>query len=394
MHGRGYVSKGVEKAALYLGRKYKEIGLSSFKSDSSYLQEFSFAVNTFPGDVKLMLQKKQQKPGVDFLVHEASNSYQDARVKIRTIDLRDVKDTASWNNVKLGFREDRGYLLKHADTVVKYLKLNRRQFAAELPKALFLVPKHGKLTWSVGREQVEATIFYVEDTVMPRYTRRAAAKVEARFIPDFKSDNVIGFVPGTDRPDSFIVISAHFDHLGKMGKEALFPGAHDNASGTALMLYLATWFKAHPQRYSIAFIGFSGEEAGLVGSEYFTEHPLFPLSNIGFVVNLDMTGDASDGITVVNAVEQKEAFSLLNRINSEKKYLPKILERNQTQNSDHYHFSKHGVPAIFIYSMGAKGYYHDVFDKAQELSLANIDMLSRLLIDFTIERSGTASPRQ
>jgi Zn-dependent M28 family amino/carboxypeptidase len=112
------------------------------------------------------------------------------------------------------------------------------------------------------------------------------------------------------------------------------------------------------------------------------------------VVNLDMTGDASDGITVVNAVEQKEAFSLLNRINSEKKYLPKILERNQTQNSDHYHFSKHGVPAIFIYSMGAKGYYHDVFDKAQELSLANIDMLSRLLIDFTIERSGTASPRQ
>jgi Zn-dependent M28 family amino/carboxypeptidase len=192
---------------------------------------------------------------------------------------------------------------------------------------------------------------------------------------------VLGFVPGTEKPDHFIVFSAHFDHLGRMGP-ALFPGAHDNASGTALLLYLAQYFTQHPQKYSIAFFAFSGEEAGLLGSKYFTEHPIFPLNNIRFVTNVDMTGDATNGITVVNAVEQKGAFALLNSINDTASYLPEIKQRDQSHNSDHYYFSKHGVPAIFIYGNGTKPYYHDVFDKAHELSLENIDGLTKLLIDF------------
>ena len=381
MHGRGYVNKGVERAANYISRKFKEFGLLSFSSDSSYFQTFSFPVNTFPRSASLKLQKKELIPGAGFIVHEASSGYHTDKIKLKTIDLRKVKDSAEWEGVKADLKPDKAYLLKNADTVIKYMSFNRMSFGEEFPAGLFIIPVHGKLTWSVATDTIPATIYYVEDTVMPKRIHKVAAELDNKFIRNFKSQNVLGFVPGTEKPDSFIVFSAHFDHLGKMGP-ALFPGAHDNASGTALMLYLASYFAQHPQKYSVAFFAFSGEEAGLLGSKYFTEHPVVPLNSIRFVVNVDMTGDATNGITVVNAVEQKRAYALLNSINDTAKYLPEIKQRDQSHNSDHYYFSKNGVPAIFIYGNGTKPYYHDVFDKANELSLENIDGLVKLLIDF------------
>ncbi len=383
MQGRGYVNKGVDKAASYLSRMYSQLGLHSFSDDSSYFQTFYFPVNTFPNRVDLKLQRKELTPGVDFLVHEASAPFHSEKLKVKKIDLSKIKDSTSWARTLNSLKPHRAYILSNLDTPAKHLSLNRRQLGKELPQGVFLIPTHGKLTWSVATDTISSTIFYVEDTIMPRRICRASVQVDTKFIPAFESKNVIGYIPGTEQPDSFIVFTAHFDHLGRMGRRALFPGAHDNASGTSLMLYLASWFAAHPPRYSVAFMAFSGEEAGLIGSRYYTEHPLFPLSQIKFVVNMDMTGSAKDGITVVNAVEQKEAFNLLREINSAKGYLPAINERSQARNSDHYYFSEKGVPAIFIYALGSKGFYHDVFDKHQELTLEKIDDLAKLLIDFT-----------
>ena len=387
MHGRGYVNKGVEKASFYLRRKFKEFGILPFDKDSSYFQTYDFPVNTFPGEVLLTLQKKELRAGPDFIVHSGSSAYCSEKLKTKSIDLGKVKDSLAWQRAKANFRFGQAYILKNNDTVTKYLKFNSRQFAKELPEGVYIIPQHGKLTWSVAKETIPSTIFFVEDTVMPKRIKKIAAKVDTKYIPSFKNNNVIGFVPGTEQPDSFILFTAHFDHLGRMGKDALFPGAHDNASGTSLMLYMANYFAKNPQKYSMVFIGFSGEEAGLMGSKYFTEHSLFPLEKIRFVINLDITGDATNGITVVNAAEQKQAFALLNKINADKNYLPKITERGQTQNSDHYHFSEKGVPAIFIYGNGTKPFYHDVFDIAKEISLENIDGLSKLLIDFVGEMS-------
>jgi aminopeptidase YwaD len=151
------------------------------------------------------------------------------------------------------------------------------------------------------------------------------------------------------------------------------------------MLYLASYFKAHPQRYTMLFIGFSGEEAGLLGSQYFTEHPLVPLDHIRFLTNLDIMGDATDGITVVNATEYPKAFGLLEQINSAKNYLPVIKSRGKAAISDHYFFTQAGVPSFFMYSNGGPGYYHDVFDKPNDITLKNIDGVVNLLIDFTVQ---------
>jgi aminopeptidase YwaD len=382
MQGRGYVNKGVEKAAGYLSRKFQEFGLVSFAGDSNYYQHYSFAVNTFPGEIYLKLNRKELNAGSDYIVHAGSSPCDVRNLKVKPFELREIKDSLAWAEVKGKFSNKRAILLRNTDTVAKYLKTTVRSLVKTLPAGIYIIPQHGKITWTVATEKISPTILYAEDTVMPKKVRRLTAKVETKFIPDFKSRNVAGYVPGK-RGDSFIVFCAHFDHLGKMGKTTLFPGAHDNASGTALMLYLASYFGSNPQNDNVAFIGFSGEEAGLLGSKYFVNNPLFPLGKIKMVINMDMTGDAREGITVVNGQEQKQVSALLDEINEKKSYLPKINIREQTQNSDHYHFSKAGVPAIFIFGLGGKPYYHDVFDKPQELSLDNIDNLAKLLIDLT-----------
>lgn len=386
MHGRGYVNKGGEKAAAFIRRNFKEFGLLPFEKDSTYYQPYTMSINTFPGDVLMKINKKILEPGPDFIVYGGSSQYntEEKRIKLHRINLGNVKDSAAWAKVKSKFDTTKAYYLKNSDTVTKYLKQpSMRTFAKEFPAGLFILPKHGKLTWTANMETVPATIIYAEDTVLPKHPRRAAVRIETKFIPAFKNQNVLGYVPGTEKPDSFIVFTAHYDHLGRMGKDALFPGAHDNASGTALVLYLARYFAAHPQKYSIGFMLFSGEEAGLVGSKHYAAHPVFPLSQIRQVVNLDMVGDAKNGITIVNGDTREKEFAMLEDINSKKAYVPKIVKRSQTQNSDHYSFSEKGVPAIFIYGNGTKPYYHDVFDKAAELSMENIDGLAKLLEDFT-----------
>lgn len=382
MAGRGYVNKGEEKASIYISNQFKEFGLKPFTKDSSYFQTFTFPVNTFPATVSLTLQKKELKTGVDYIIDAGSNSCNTEKIKVKKINLAKVKDSSDWAEIKAELGPGRAYILKNLDSAAKHAKFNIRRIGSQLPKGIYIIPQHCKLTWTVATDTIASAIYYVEDTVMPKRIRKLAAKIDSKFIPAFKSNNVLGFVPGTEKPDSFIVFTAHFDHLGKMGRSTIFPGAHDNASGTSVITYLAKYFAAHPQKYSIAFIAFSGEEAGLIGSNYFVEHPIFPLNSIRFVVNLDMTGDATNGITVVNAIEQKKAFELLNQINDQKHFLPKINERDQSHNSDHFHFSENGVSAIFIYGNGTKPYYHDVFDKAQELSFENIDKLTDLLIAF------------
>jgi len=380
--GRGYVGRGSEKAANYVARQFKEFGLLPFTEDSNYTQSYSFSVNTFPGNMMLKLNKKELIPGADYIIYEGSSGVNIENKKVKRLNLSGIKDSANWLYVKNKINPKYAYVLDECDTLVKYLKLKRSSLAKTLSPGIFIIPKHGKMIWSVAQDTVAATIFTVEDSVLPKRIKKLSASVQNKYIINYPVKNAIGFVPGTEKPDSFIVFTAHLDHLGMMGRRTMFPGAHDNASGTSLMLYLANYFAQHPAKYSVAFIGFSGEEAGLMGSEYYTTHPVFPLKKIAMVVNTDMTGDAIDGITVVNAQEQKDAFARLESINTEKNYLPKINQREQSANSDHYSFSEKGAPAIFIYGLGAKSYYHDVFDKASELSFNNIDQLAKLLIEF------------
>jgi hypothetical protein len=383
MEGRGYTKNGRDRAAKFITRNFKDMGLRGFGDSSNYYQSYTFNVNTFPDIVALKIGKKDLQPGADFLVDAASNGFKSPTgAKLHKVNLKKVKTKADWDKLKAGFAATDIYLLQYVDTLCRRMDLRPRDLARALPFGCFIIPQHNKLIWTVATDTISATVLYVADTALPK-GKKVTVEVRNKMEYHFPNANLAGYVPGTSVPDSFIVFTAHYDHLGKMGKTAIFPGANDNASGTGFMMGMARYYAANPQKYSIAFLAFSGEEAGLLGSKYYVAHPLFPLANIKFLVNIDLMGDASDGITVVNAVQQKTAFDTLSEINQSKALLPRVNSRDNAPNSDHYPFTQAQVPAIFIYANGGKGYYHDVFDVSREITLKNIDKVAKLLTDFT-----------
>ncbi|HEX8279685.1 MAG TPA: M28 family peptidase [Segetibacter sp.] len=338
--GRGYTKGGMNKAAQYLAAQFASLGLTYIKGNT-FFQSFSYPSNTFPGRMGVAINGKSLVPGQDFIVSPDS----------RTVRARGK--------------------LQQQDSTHFFDAVNR-----------IVVSLEDKLTWSVAAKQVDYSTVYVQKKAILETPGIIEVDVESKMVNKFTASNVCGWIKGSINPDSVIVISAHYDHLGGMGNETYFPGANDNASGTSLLLGLAKFYAANPPSYTIAFISFAGEEAGLKGSKYFTDNPLFPLKNIRFLLNLDLEGTGEEGITVVNASEFPKAFALLNEVNDQGKFLTAINARGKAANSDHYWFSEKGVPAFFLYTLGGIKAYHDVFDRPETLPLNEYEDLLRLIVKF------------
>ena len=208
--------------------------------------------------------------------------------------------------------------------------------------------------------------------------------IEAQLKKKVITQNVIGYLKGSLYPDSFLVLSAHYDHLGMLGPDAIFYGANDNASGIAMLLNFAKHYSLpkNKPKYSIVFMAFGAEEIGLLGSKHYSKNPYFPLEKIKFLINVDIMGTGNDGITVVNGKSNPKEFNLLNKINNKNNYLKKIKKRGKAANSDHYWFDKKGVKAIFIYTMGGSKAYHDIQDSGSNLTLFKYNECFKLLRDF------------
>ncbi|UOQ65886.1 M28 family metallopeptidase [Hymenobacter volaticus] len=151
-----------------------------------------------------------------------------------------------------------------------------------------------------------------------------------------------------------------------------------------MLLELAAYYALPENRpaYSVVFIAFGAEEAGLVGSSFFVNHPLVPLDRIRFLVNLDLLGTGSEGVTVVNARELPSQFQLLQRLNEARHAVPSLLARGRAANSDHFPFSEQGVPAFFLYTRGGITAYHDVQDRAETLPLTAFASVFGLVSSF------------
>ena len=385
MHGRGYVKNGLDTAAIYVLKQFKQLKLKSVAKNGSFTQGFAFPVNTFPGKMKLFVNGDSLKPGSDFLIDPASNMLFREKLQVKKINLNEIPDVLTWKIVMSQFDAEHAYYFENTELFCsKILHVKRNVFLSLLPRGCYIIPQEGSLQWSVTRDTITATVFYVHPDALPKNFKTVSVGVTSLYIPHFRNVNIVGSVPGMVK-DSFIVFSAHYDHLGMMGDTTIFPGASDDAGGIAMLLSLAAFYAKHPSHYSILFIAFAGEEAALMGSEFFVKNPMAPLKNIKFMVNMDIMGDASNGITVVNATEFPTEFGLLKQINDREKFLTDVHSRGPAANSDHYYFAKAGVPAFLIYSNGGKGYYHDIFDKAKDVSANKLDGVERLLISFTKE---------
>lgn len=372
--GRGYVNDGDIRASTYIANRYKSIGIKPLNS-TNYYHDFSLNVNTFPTIVKVESSDQAIKAGKDFIVAPNCRSINIANLTVRFVDKALLLDKKRFKKLlKLDWSQNVLLL----DTLV-HDKLSQKRFNKLLKKyenQVFLEVKK-KLTWSVSRDQSDKVNLYFLPGVLTDL-QKISIHVEAKLVQGYEARNVVGYIPGTEQPDSFIFITGHYDHLGMMGQDCIMPGANDNASGIAMILDFAEYYKKNPPRYSIVFIAFAAEEAGLVGSYFFvnelsTYAPNLDARKIRFVVNMDLMGSGQEGIMAVNGAILPEEYALLAAINTENNYLPQTKKRGKAANSDHYFFTEAGIPAFFFYLMGPYNHYHDVHDTAENMRLEAVD---------------------
>jgi hypothetical protein len=211
-----------------------------------------------------------------------------------------------------------------------------------------------------------------------------------------KSENILGYLEGTDKKDELIIISAHFDHIGKKDHgdgDLINNGADDDGSGTVTVLQLAKAFakaqkEGHGPRRSILFMTVTGEEEGLFGSQYYVEHPIYPLANTVADLNIDMIGRRDpqhegkpDYVYVIGSDKLSSELHEINERNNktytqldfdyvynDEKHPDRLYYR-----SDHWNFAKNNVPIIFYFD-GIHEDYHKVSD---EVSKIDFDLMAK-----------------
>jgi aminopeptidase YwaD len=405
LHGRGYVQQGEHLAAAYLRGRLRQLGLQPLAPD--YTQPFTLDVNTFPGTLQLATEQPNGqwaalRPGQDFIVAPESAALPESWSHLTKLDTLLFTDTATVRRLlhpgalasqvpnSPGLTPTRspkgtqvsGLLLRARDEErLASLPPAGQQYVNSFRVRLVLQPK---LTASLAAVSAPFTRLEILASQWPAKAAVIRLGVDAQLRRSYLTQNLAAVIKGSAQPDSFLVVSAHYDHLGMMGKETYFPGANDNASGVALLLELAAHYARPENRptYSVVFLLFGAEEAGLVGSSYFVQHPLVPLATIKFLLNLDLLGTGEEGVTVVNGRVHEAAFARLSALNEARHYLPRLTARGRAANSDHFPFSQADVPAFFLYTRGGSLAYHDVHDKPAALSLAGFAGAFGLARDF------------
>jgi hypothetical protein len=211
-----------------------------------------------------------------------------------------------------------------------------------------------------------------------------------------KSENILGFMEGTDKKDEVVVITSHYDHIGKNDGttgDQINNGADDDGSGTVSVLQIAKAFtqakkEGKGPRRSILFMTVTGEEQGLFGSEYYSEHPVFPLANTVVDINIDMIGRRDpehkgkpDYVYVIGADKLSSELHEINERNNKTYekldfdylYNDENHPTNLYKRSDHWNFAKKGIPIVFFFD-GIHEDYHQVSD---EVSKIEFDLLAK-----------------
>lgn len=220
---------------------------------------------------------------------------------------------------------------------------------------------------------------------------------------NLESSNVIAILPGTDKKEEYLMLTGHYDHLGKRG-DVIYYGADDDGSGTVAVMQMAEAFSAAAKkgkgpRRNVVFMTVSGEEKGLWGSDYYSEHPIYPMEKTTADLNTDMVGridterNTADSANTVYVIGHDKLSSELQPINEaannlssklvlDYKYDDPADKNNIYYRSDHYNFAKKGVPILFFYDGMLQADYHKPTDTIEKI---NFDLMQKrvLMIFYT-----------
>jgi hypothetical protein len=250
------------------------------------------------------------------------------------------------------------------------------------------IMKQGHMSWKKAVRKARRPGMVIASRLQVKYAPR---------VENLTGENILGYVEGTDRKNELVVVTAHYDHIGKDDKE-VYNGADDDGSGTVAVLEMAQAFaqaqaEGHGPRRSMLFMPVSGEEKGLLGSEWYSDHPVFPLDSTITNLNIDMIGRTDSAHATsepyVYIIGSDRLSTELDAINTRANATYTQLMLDQTFNdendpnrfyyrSDHYNFAKHGVPVIFYFN-GVHEDYHQPGDEVQKIRFDLLAQRARLV---------------
>jgi hypothetical protein len=379
--GRGYARGGANKAGTYLKKEFEKAGV-----DEVVCQPFTIDINTFPGKMKMWADGKKLTPGVDFSMREYSPGAHG------TFPVYHV-DTLNFDPEKM-FADLAKPEYANCFVVCEFWFSHRHHEAFGRLQKPGECPNAGIInTWTspikfykaYGHRVVEKPIIWVTPEAIEG-VKSIRVDVDNKFLKDYGLFNVIAKVEGR-KHDSCYVFTAHYDHLGNLGKKVYYAGANDNASGTATIVTLAEYYAKNRPEYDMYFIAFSGEDANLRGSEFYAKNPIVPLEQIKYLFNIDMIGDNNPVQYCEVSDEGMRGFALFEQINDKQHYFKSLNRGELAGNSDHYPFATRHVPCIFLENQegDAFPYYHTIFDTYKNAVFDSYEPVFRLVRDF-VER--------
>jgi len=421
LRGRDTPSPGLERAADYIAERFRALGLEPAGDDGSYMQRYPITEVTLDTiAARLTLDGAEGTAlvyGTDFFVFPAPADSVAAeavflgpmralmdpppavegRIAIVVLDLQAGTDflVAPRRAADAGAR---GVLYVLPGLVppvaVRQIAVAAREQAFDLPLPTFGV------TWANAQALLEAG--GLERSALgapppePAHLAGTLRMVAPASRTEARVPNVAGIVRGSDPElrDEYVVLTAHFDHVGVGAPNAqgdsIYNGADDDASGTAVVLEVAEALAAlaEPPARSVLFLAVSGEEKGLLGSRWFAEHPTVPIEDIVANVNMDMVGRNEPDRLIGVGKEYTELGPLAERIAADNPDLGlRILEDpNPAEQaffrSDHVAFMKRDIPAIFL-TTWLHGDYHQPSDEVDAIDADKLARVGRLVFLLT-----------
>ncbi len=437
MEGRETATEGQRKAAAYIEDHFKSLGFMPGNSGSFQMEypvyrdslkaallrvnEKSFALNTeFQPFLQFCRNGSQYFSELVMVGHgivdSAYDDYGDIDVKGKAVLILDGSPS-SYSSTKRGFRAPNSFYGKYMAAVKKgaaaVLMVGQgfpRQAAASLGNMYLNLysavqqPSFFTISANVAKAiapDYEQLLQAGKTAAVPAKVYEADLALEVdKALLHLKSSNVLGYIEGTDKKDEWLIVTAHYDHLGKRG-DVIYYGADDDGSGTVGVLEIAEAFakaKAAGKgpRRNVLFMTVSGEEKGLWGSEYFSEHPTIPMEKATADLNIDMIGRVDterklpDTLNYVYVVGDDKISTELKPLSEgvNKKYIKMTLDykyndpNDQNQiyfRSDHYNFARKGVPVIFYYDGMLQADYHKPTDTVDKINFALLRKRAQLV---------------
>ena len=424
LKGRDTGKEGQKLAADYLVNFYKEIGLTG-PVDGSYLQKFQLSSISW-GDVSLKVgkqklvnnedfvfigdgdMKRAEKAELVFLGLANEENLKKVDVKDKLVGLWAIGETAPAAIEMIMKAGAKGIIIVTMEGQANFDRIaNRYKTLSGKGRLGFDKPTLQEPVFMVSSDKM-ATLFGTSVEEL-----KEAAKENPSSIPSQKAsykvekikemvgtENVLGFLEGGDKKEEVLIISSHYDHIGISSNGEINNGADDDGSGTVSVMEIAEAFataakEGNRPRRSILFLNVSGEEKGLLGSEYYSDNPVFPLENTVNNINIDMVGridyeyqdaENQDYIYVIGSEMLSSQLKTINEYNNIT-YTNLILDyRYDAEDdpnrfyyrSDHYNFAKHNIPVIFFFN-GVHDDYHQPTDTVDKIEFELMEKRAKLI---------------